>query len=92
MVIAKQKVKMAMAIRGSKNYYSLREIQYRHFIHQGKAVGFTEQEVIELIDSVVRVLDMVIQSVSAILPDNFPKALSEKVFEGMEAQAKKLSA
>lgn len=89
--IAKQKVKMAMAIRGSKNYYQLQKIQYRHFIQQGKEVGFTEAEVIELIDSVIRVFDTVIENVSTNLPEGFPTNISDKIFVGMKTQANKLS-
>lgn len=89
--IAKQKVTMAMAIRGSKNYYQLQKIQYRHFIQQGKEVGFTEAEVIELIDSVLGKLDAVVNNVSASLPDTFPRSISNKIFKGMKMQANKLS-
>lgn len=88
--IAKQKVKMAMAIRGSQNYYHLHKIQYRHFITQGKSVGFTEQEVAEVINVVINNVDVVIDNVSALLPDHFPTNVSSKVFSGMKAQAKKL--
>jgi serine/threonine-protein kinase HipA len=89
--IAKQKVKMAMAIRGSKNYYQLQKIQYRHFIQQGKEVGFTEAEVMDLIDSVIRVLDTVIEYVSTNIPEGFPTDISDKIFAGMKTQANKLS-
>jgi serine/threonine-protein kinase HipA len=89
--IAKQKVKMAMAIRGSKNYYQLHKIQYRHFIQQGKEVGFSEAEIIELIDSVLSVLDSVIENVSTSLPEYFPTDMSDKIFAGMKTQANKLS-
>lgn len=82
---------MAMAIRGSKNYYQLQKIQYRHFIKQGKEVGFTEAEVIGLIDSVLRVLNTVIENVIAKLPGDFPRNLSDMIFAGMRAQAKRLS-
>jgi serine/threonine-protein kinase HipA len=88
--IAKQKVKMAMAIRGSQNYYHLHKIQYRHFITQGKSVGFTQQEVIEMINTVVTNVDAVIEHVSVLLPEFFPNELSDKIFVGMKIQAKKL--
>lgn len=88
--IPKQKVKMAMAIRGSQNYYHLQKIQYRHFISQGNAVGFTEGEVIDLIGSVIRVLDTVISNVIMMLPNDFPKEVSDKIFSGMKTKAKKL--
>jgi len=82
---------MAMAIRGSKNYYKLQKIQYRHFIQQGTEVGLINTEVIELIDSVVRVLDTVIENVSTNLPKGFTTDVSDKIFAGMKAQANKLS-
>jgi len=87
--IAKQKVKMAMAIRGSKNYYHLHKIQYRHFITQGKSVGFTEQEVIGIINDVISNVESVINNVSALLPNNFPTNVSDKIFLGMKSQANK---
>ena len=88
--IAKQKVKMAMAIRGSQNYYHLHKIQYRHFITQGRSVGFTQQEVIEMVNSVITNVDSVIENVSTLLPDDFPNELSNIIFSGMKSQAKKL--
>ena len=88
--IAKQKVKMAMALRGSQNYYHLHKIQYRHFINQGKRGGFTEQEVVEIINDVVDNVDDVIESVTKLLPDNFPINVSNKIFGGIKAQAEKL--
>ena len=89
--IAKQKVKMAMAIRGSKNYYQLQKIQYRHFIKQGQAVGFSEKEVVGLIASTVQMVDTVINNVTVMLPKDFPTELSDKIFQGMKIQAKKLT-
>lgn len=80
-----------MAIRGSKNYYQLQKIQYRHFIQQGKDVGFIEAEMIGLVDSVLGVLDTVIENVMAKLPEDFPTDISAKIFAGMKAQVNKLT-
>ncbi len=88
--IAKQKVKMAMAIHGSQNYYHLQKIQYRHFIQQGKEVGVTETEVVALIDSVVKPLEHIIEKVRANLPEDFPSELAETIFSGMQGLARKL--
>lgn len=88
--IAKQKVKMAMAIRGSQNYYHLQKIQYRHFIKQGKSVGFAEEDVVTMIDSIIQRVDVVIENVTAMIPDKFPTTLSDKIFQGMKAQSVKL--
>lgn len=89
--IPKQRVKMAMAIRGSKNYYHLAKIQHRHFITHGKSIGFAEKEVLELINSVVQATDTVILRVTAMLPKNFPSELADKIFNGMKIQAQKLN-
>lgn len=89
--IAKQKVKMAMAIRGSQNYYHLHKIQYRHFIVQGKTVGFTEEEVAAMIESVVNHVEQAILRVRELLPNDFPADLSDKIFSGMIRQSKKLN-
>lgn len=89
--IAPQKAKMAMAIRGSKNYYHVLKIQRRHFVHQALAVGFSETESNDMIDEILVQVDRVIEEVSAILPDNFPKTLAEKIFQGMISQAKKIT-
>jgi serine/threonine-protein kinase HipA len=89
--IAPQKAKMAMAIRGSKNYYHVFKIQRRHFVQQALAVGFSEEESNDMIDQILAQVDRVIEEVSAILPDNFPKTLAEKIFQGMISQAKKIA-
>lgn len=88
--IAKQKVKMAMAIRGSQNYYHLQKIQYRHFIRQGKLIGLAEIDVVTLIDTIVQRVDIVIDNVTAMIPEKFPTELSDKIFQGMKAQSRKL--
>ena len=88
--IPKQKVKMAMAIRGSENHYHLQKIQYRHFIKQAKAVGFIEEEAITIIDETIQAVDNVTANVIALLPESFPTELSDKILQGMLEQSKKL--
>jgi len=85
-----QKAKMAMAIRGSQNYYHVQKIQRRRFIQQAVAVGFSEEESNLMIDKVLEKVEQAIKQVSVLLPDNFPKPLAEKIFQGMISQSKKL--
>lgn len=89
--IAPQKIKMAMAIRGSKNYYHVQKIQRRHFISQAILAGFTESEAEEIINNVTNSVEAVIHKVTEQIPDDFPKALADKIFEGMLKQSNKLS-
>jgi serine/threonine-protein kinase HipA len=89
--LPEQKAKLAMAIRGSKNYYHIIRIERRHFVNQATRVGISAEEAEAMITQILDTLDNVIEYVSTILPDGFPKTVSEKIFEGMRKQAKKLA-
>ncbi len=89
--IAKQKAKLAMAIRGSKNYYLIHLIQRRHFIKQAVLSGITAELANSIIDHIVFQTEKVINEVSSTLPDKFPKNMADKIFDGMLNQSKKLA-
>ena len=89
--IAIQKVKMAMAIKGSKNYYLLQKIQRRHFIKQAKEVGISAEEAGELISDITDSVETVIDKVVKLLPEQFPQELADKILQGMLNQCQKLS-
>ena len=88
--IAKQKAKLAMAIRGSRNYYLINQIQRRHFIKQATQVGFTADVTNSLIELVIERTEQVINDVSAMLPEQFPSAVAERIFNGLQKQSNKL--
>lgn len=67
------------------------KIQRRHFVQQALSVGFSEKESNGMIDEILAQVDRVIEEVSAILPNNFPTTLAEKIFQGMISQAKKIT-
>ncbi len=90
--IAQQKAKLAMAIRGSKNYYLIDLIQRRHFINQATQVGISASEADAIITQITDSIEPVVKAVNAILPDQFPKEMADKIFEGMLKQAQKLAA
>lgn len=85
-----QKVKMAMAVKGSQNYYHIQKIQRRHFIAQGKAVGFPEFEIHSMLDALLVNVVNVVERVEAILPEGFPQPLADAVLQGMLKQARRL--
>lgn len=80
-----------MAIRGSNNYYPLWKIQRRHWIHHGELTGLTKQQVESMIDEIISRAPEVIERVSRFLPDSFPLALAESVFQGMRQQCGRLA-
>jgi len=57
-----QKAKMAMAIKGSKNYYLIQQIQRRHFINHALEVGIDANEADQLITGVIDTAAHVLQT------------------------------
>ena len=89
--IPQQKAKLAMAVRGSTNYYLIDKIQRRHWIAQAQQVGLGAEAAEQLIKEIIESTGAVIDEVSKLLPDNFPVDLAEAVFRGMKKHCAKLA-
>ncbi|QDQ26867.1 type II toxin-antitoxin system HipA family toxin [Chitinimonas arctica] len=83
--------KLAMAIRGSTNYYELSRIRDRHFVAHAKQTQLGEVHGRHLVDKAMSMLDGVIEVVTAQLPASFPVYLAEAVFDGMRQQRRRLA-
>jgi len=88
--IAWQKCKLAMAVRGSSNYYLINKIHRRHWIKQGEATGLNKEQVCAMIEEIIAQTTDVIDNVAKRLPDSFPNELSEFIFNGMRKQLARL--
>lgn len=89
--IVRRKAKLAMAVRGSTNYYELDRVMKRHFITHAVSVGITKEEAIKLIDDIVETTPAVIEHVYGLLTEGFNKALADSILQGMYKQAMKLA-
>jgi serine/threonine-protein kinase HipA len=89
--IAPNKAKLAMAIRGSTNYYLIDKIQRRHWIAQAQQSGFGGTMAENLIEEVIGATDRVIKEVQQLLAIDFPMDVAETIFEGMLRQSKRLN-
>ncbi|ALB68994.1 HipA protein [Cronobacter dublinensis 1210] len=89
--IAWQKCKLAMAVRGSSNYYHLSQIRRRHWLRQGELAGLSHAQVTAMVDALIAATPDVIDRVAAALPAGFPLALAEQIFEGMRQQCARLA-
>jgi serine/threonine-protein kinase HipA len=78
-----QKMKMAMSLRGKNRHYLCNEIQLRHWLSTANLCQFPEVNMKNIIDDVFDNIEHVISSIEAILPQNFPSAISKPIFEGM---------
>jgi len=79
--IAKQKIKMAMSVRGKSVHYEWSKIQLRHWISTAKRCHFPEDAMNEIIETTLGSIDKVIQTVSSKLPSKFPHDIYEPIFE-----------
>jgi serine/threonine-protein kinase HipA len=84
------KAKLAMAVRGSTNYYLIEQIRHRHWIAQARQVGLGATAAEQLIEEVITSTEEVIAQVSHLIPEDFPIDMAEAVFNGMRRQSAKL--
>ncbi|ALK32737.1 type II toxin-antitoxin system HipA family toxin [Burkholderia plantarii] len=88
--IAPQRLRMAMAVRGTHKHYGWQEIRTRHWIAQGRRCGLGEQTVRALIGELVAATPSVIDEVAALLPADFPGDLADAIFTGLRTQARQM--
>ena len=93
--IRPQKVKLAMGLYTSKEgsqarKYNWQQLFPRHFMATAKAVGFSDAEMqLILIDFKIKT-PQVIERVREQLPSDFPKLISEAIFNGVTKMAARL--
>lgn len=90
--ISPKKARMAMAVRGSENYYHFDRIRRSHWSKMGRAVGLGYDAVETLIGTILGRAPAVIDRIYAGLPDDFPAALAESILEGMRDQCAAMEA
>jgi serine/threonine-protein kinase HipA len=89
--LPKQKVKMAMALRGTKNYYLWSMIQPRHFMSTAKAINFSSKRAKQILVEMLEQVGQVVEQVSGKLPPEFPADISEPILQGMVSLAQQAS-
>lgn len=89
--ISPNNAKLAMAVRGSSNYYLIEKIQRRHWTAQAQQVGLGAAAE-QLIEAVIGSTESVIDEVGQLLPHDFPKDIADAIFNGMSRQSAKLAA
>lgn len=87
------KAKLAMAVRSKNPHWVMRDVRRRHWLHVGRQfgiVGLDGQPVDAILDDLANRAPDVVHAVSAKLPENFPRSVSEPIFEGIFAAANQL--
>lgn len=89
--VAPQRAKLAMAVRGSENYYLLQQIQRRHWIRHAQLVGLGAPAAEEIIQEVIGNTKRVADDVYRQLPSDFPKDLANSILGGAIHQSERLA-
>lgn len=89
--IARQDLRMAMAVRGKNKHYRMGEILRMHFNETAALIGIGENAE-PLIEDILKRTPDVVASVQRELPDGFPSNVLDKILSGMTNSAKKLAA
>jgi serine/threonine-protein kinase HipA len=87
--LPKQKVAMAMALRGNQNYYKWDSILPRHFLSTAQIVNFPARKTEEILVEMLERVNEVIEKVSINLPRDFPENIYQPIFAGMENLARR---
>lgn len=87
--LARQKARLAMAVRGRNAHWKLGEILPRHWDAVAKLAGLGDAQALR--SELVEQLPDVLSSVSAELPVGFPAPLAQAIFDGMTASAHQLA-
>ena len=85
-----QDVKLAMALRGRRPHYLLREIQPRHFERLAEIAG--GKNVWAEMQALVRRVPAALATVEARLPTNFPEDVWDSISTGMNQQCERFLA
>ncbi len=85
-----KKIKMAMALRGKNNHYHWHDVQYRNFIETAKHADYSSQQATNILNETLEAVEKVINTVSSMIPSEFPAHIAKAVFAGMLAAKNKL--
>ena len=84
-----KKISMAMALNGKNKHYKWFEIMPRHWFDESKKVDFPATEMQSIIGETIDNVESVVNNVSNRLPENFPRAISEPIFQGLSDAARR---
>ncbi|MHB1948415.1 MAG: type II toxin-antitoxin system HipA family toxin [Gammaproteobacteria bacterium] len=86
-----RKIKMAMALRGENNHYHWDGIQRRHFLGTAKHADYSVEKAETILNEILSKIEEVIDKISAELPKDFPRHISQSIFNGMRLMKKRLA-
>ncbi len=87
--LSKHRVKMAMAFRSKNAHYKMKDI-YPNNLYAGAVKLGLGEDVMLILEEVVKEAPRVVDNVKLLLPKGFPQAVSEPIFAGLLESANKI--
>ncbi|KRB93500.1 type II toxin-antitoxin system HipA family toxin [Noviherbaspirillum sp. Root189] len=88
--LAPQHAKLAMAVRGTQNYYAIQQIQRRHWGSHARSVGLGAVAAEQIIADVLASANGVVASIYNQIPEGFPRDLADSILQGVLNQCARL--
>jgi len=79
-----QDLKMAMALKGKNRHYRWHNIQLRHWLDTASRCQFDTTIMQKIIEEVFDQMDILIEKVTADIPNDFPQSIFEPTFKNMQ--------
>ena len=91
--IAREKVKMAMSLRGSKRYYNWfgSAFTLEHVLNTAELCEFSSEKMLGIVTETLNQTELVLQQAAKLLPKGFPVDVSTPIFDGIRLSAERLS-
>ncbi len=84
-VLSRQKLKMAMALRGKNAHYHWRDFNRERWLGMAKRCRFANKQAGQIIDACLARIEPAIGELESELPNDFPVELSDCIFAGVRA-------
>ena len=86
--LQRQKIKMAMSLKGKNMHWNWDTIKARHFISTAEYIKYDPKIVKASIEFMFDNINIAINEVESLIPDNFPSEIAEAIFNGMRDKQK----
>lgn len=88
--LSPRKVRMAMAVEGSRRHYKWNDMQPRHWSETGKRCGMAVA-MDRIIEEVIASVPKVIATVGDQIPRGFPHSVADSILTGIESAARRFT-
>ncbi|MCL1077055.1 type II toxin-antitoxin system HipA family toxin [Parashewanella spongiae] len=89
--LAKQKIKMAMSLKGKNTQWKWDKILPRHFLSTARQVGYSELAAKQTLERIADELETAIELVESKIPTQFPEHIAAAIFAGVRGRAKRIA-